>query len=259
MGNFPSEDTDGLGQFLRKYGSHRILEADEERELCRRIREDGDERARDELVRHNIRLVVSIVKGYINRGVEMEDLVQEGMGGLLHATTKFDERKGFRFSTYASNWILQRVQRLAHRVDTIRLPNETTKIRLTAERNPELTVEELMSKHGATRQKVTAALNAAYVSKSLDAVSADYNPYEQIADHEATPDELVESGWLAAAPETLPKAVAELPDNQREVIELFYAEGMTDAEIGKEIGMTFGHVRKLRQDALKSLRASLAS
>lgn len=250
-------EEDGFQRFMRTAGNHRLLSAAEERELARRVREHGDEAAREKLITHNVRLVISIARQHFAyRDVELEDLVQQGLLGLHHATTRFDERKGFRFSTYATQWVYQHMQRLAARGDLIRLPGEITNIRLTHANEPELSVRELAARHKTTVRKAHAALNAGQVTASLDAPASREGPgpvHEVVADDALGVEELIEDGWFGSTL-GLAEAVAELPADQRAVIEASFARDLTDTEVADDLGLTRREVVRLRKEALASLR-----
>jgi RNA polymerase primary sigma factor len=258
--------TDALQLFLREAGRHRLLTAAQEVELAKRI-EDGDAGAKAQMIQSNLRLVVSIAKNYRNQGLPFLDLIQEGTLGLIRAVEKFDWRRGFKFSTYATWWIRQAVARaLADKGRTIRMPVHIVE-RLQkisrAERNlwtglgREPTIEEIAEEASLTVQQVIEVRTAAKTSASLDAPigeADDATLGDFVAGDGPLPEETVE---LQLRSQALRTALRQLPDRDREVLRLRYGldggETRTLEEIGRVLGLTRERVRQIELDSLKRL------
>jgi RNA polymerase primary sigma factor len=258
--------TDALQLFLREAGRHPLLTAAQEVELAKRI-ERGDRQAKQQMIQSNLRLVVSIAKHYRNQGLPFLDLIQEGTLGLIRATEKFDWRRGFKFSTYATWWIRQAVARaLADKGRTIRMPVHIVE-RLQklnrAERNlwaslgREPTLEEVAVEANLPLQQALEVRAAARASASLDAPVSDGDDTllgEFVAGDGPTPDEVVETSLRS---QVLADALRALPDRSRVVVVLRY--GLADAdpktleEIGRRLGLTRERVRQIEVEALKRL------
>jgi RNA polymerase primary sigma factor len=260
--------TDALALFLNEAGQHPLLRPEEEIELAKRI-ERGDLGAKDRLVNSNLRLVVSIARKYQGVGdLCLLDLIQEGVLGVIRAAEKFDWRKGFRFSTYATLWIRQAIQRgLADRGRTIRLPVNvaqrerkiaTVERQLSARLGREPSPEEIADATELPLADVMAVRDAARTVASLerpvgeaeDAALGELLPAEQ-----AGTDEQVE---LALAEEVVRRAVDELPEREREVIKLrFGLNGDPDplplTQTGRQLGITAERVREVERRALEHL------
>ena len=263
----PAETTtDALQLFLREAGRHPLLTAAQEVELAKRI-ERGDLRAKDRMIQSNLRLVVSIAKHYRNQGLPFLDLIQEGTLGLIRATEKFDWRRGFKFSTYATWWIRQAVARaLADKARTIRMPVHIVE-RLQklnrAERNlsaalgREPTLEEIAAEANLPLQQAVEVRAAARASASLDAPVSDGDDAllgDFVAGDGPTPDEVVETSLRS---QVLADALRALPDRSRTVVVLRYGLGDADPktleEIGRRLGLTRERVRQIEVEALKRL------
>jgi RNA polymerase primary sigma factor len=258
--------TDALQLFLREAGRHPLLTAAQEVALAKKI-EGGDPRAKQRMIQSNLRLVVSIAKNYRNQGLPFLDLIQEGTLGLIRAVEKFDWRRGYKFSTYATWWIRQAVARaLADKARTIRMPVhivERMQKMNRAERSlwaalgREPTLEEIAEEANLPLQQAKEVKAAARASASLDApvgetddaVLGDFVPGE-----EPLPDELVEDSLRS---QTLATALRSLPDRHRAVILLRYgledSEPKTLEEIGRRLGLTRERVRQIEVEALKRL------
>lgn len=257
-------DDDGLQGFLAAAANHRLLTASEEKALGRRA-QAGDRDARNELVLCNIRLVVSVARYYRNRGLPMSDVVQNGILGLNRAAEKFDPNQGTRFSTYATLWIKQAIQRgLTSGATAIRVPSTVAgnraKVRSAQVRYPEADTEFLADLLDLDAADVERALDAAEVVTSLDreVVTDDHTHtmLDAMADpwaddpHEVLADDL--SGELR-------QALAKLPRNHRRVIEMHFGLGakkpMTVTEIASALGAGFSvnTVKTLRGEALEFL------
>jgi RNA polymerase primary sigma factor len=258
--------TDALQLFLREAGRHPLLTAAQEVELAKKI-ERGDGQAKQRMIQSNLRLVVSIAKNYRNQGLPFLDLIQEGTLGLIRAVEKFDWRRGYKFSTYATWWIRQAVARaLADKARTIRMPVhivERLQKMNRAERNlwaqlgREPTLDEIADEANLPIHQAKEVRAAARASTSLDApvgeqedaVLGDFVPGEG-----PLPDEMVED---ALRSQTLAEALRALPDRHRAVIILRF--GLNDAEpktledIGRRLGLTRERVRQIEGEALKRL------
>ena len=259
---------DSLQLFLADIGRHKLLTAAEEVMLAKAI-ERGDLTAKRRMIESNLRLVVSIAKGYRGLGVPFLDLIQEGTLGLNRAVEKFDWRRGYKFSTYATWWIRQSVQRaVANHARTIRVPVHVVERqqklgraarRLEVELGREATKEELAEATGLPIQHVDEALGAAHASVSLNqTVGADDEGElgDLFADREAADpfDEAEES----LRRQNIRKALDALPERERRILELrfgFEGEPWTLEAIGHELDLTRERVRQLEGQALSRLAA----
>ena len=259
---------DSLQLFLADVGRHKLLTASEEVTLAKAI-ERGDPTAKRRMIESNLRLVVSIAKGYRGLGVPFLDLIQEGTLGLNRAVEKFDWRRGFKFSTYATWWIRQSVQRaVANHARTIRVPVHVVERqqklsraarRLEVELGREATKEELAEATGLPMQHVDEALGAAHASVSLNQTVGSDDEGELgdlFADREAADpfDEAEES----LRRQGVRKALDALPERERRILELrfgFEGEPWTLEAIGHELDLTRERVRQLEAQALARLSA----
>jgi RNA polymerase primary sigma factor len=259
---------DSLQLFLADVGRHKLLTAAEEVMLAKQI-ERGDPVAKRRMIESNLRLVVSIAKGYRGLGVPFLDLIQEGTLGLNRAVEKFDWRRGYKFSTYATWWIRQSVQRaVANHARTIRVPVHVVERqqklsraarRLEVELGREATKEELAEATGLPMQHVDEALGAAHASVSLNqTVGADDEGElgDLFADREAADpfDEAEES----LRRQGVRRALEALPERERRILELrfgFDGEPWTLEAIGNELDLTRERVRQLEGQALARLGA----
>jgi RNA polymerase primary sigma factor len=257
--------TDALQLFLREAARHPLLTAAEEVALAKRV-ERGDPVAKQRMIQSNLRLVVSIAKNYRNQGLPFLDLIQEGTLGLIRAVEKFDWRRGFKFSTYATWWIRQAVARsLADKARMIRMPVHVVERayklsraerHLWTELGREPTLEEIAIEANLTlaqAKEVRAAPRAtsldAPVGEDEDAVVGDF-----VAGADPPPDELVEDTIRA---EVIATALLSLPKRHRDVIVLRYGLDHTDprtlGEIGVHLGITRERVRQIEVEALGRL------
>ena len=258
--------TDALQLFLREAGRHRLLTAAQEVSLAKRI-ERGDAGAKEEMIQANLRLVVSIAKNYRNQGLPFLDLIQEGTLGLIRAVEKFDWRRGFKFSTYATWWIRQAVARaLADKARTIRMPvhivERLQKINraersLWAQLGREPTIEEIGEEASLTSEQVLEVRAAARASTSLDAPVGDDEDAtlgDFVAGDEPLPEDEVH---VQLRRQVLLDALLSLPDREREVVTLRYGidgnEPRTLEEIGRRLGLTRERVRQIELDSLRRL------
>jgi RNA polymerase primary sigma factor len=259
---------DSLQLFLADIGRHKLLTAAEEVTLAKAI-ERGDVTAKRRMIESNLRLVVSIAKGYRGLGVPFLDLIQEGTLGLNRAVEKFDWRRGYKFSTYATWWIRQSVQRaVANHARTIRVPVHVVERqqklgraarRLEVELGREATKDELAEATGLPRQHVDEALGAAQASVSLNqTVGADDEGElgDLFADREA-PDPFDEAEE-SLRKQGVRRALDALPERERRILELrfgFEGEPWTLEAIGHELDLTRERVRQLESQALARLAA----
>jgi len=259
--------TDALQLFLNEAGRYPLLTAVEEVELARLI-ERGDLAAKERMINSNLRLVVSIAKRYQGHGLSLLDLIQEGIIGLIRAVEKFDWRKGFKFSTYATWWIRQAVQRgVANKSRTIRIPvhivEREQKIAraerdLVAKLGRPPTEEEISKAANLPLKQVREVFQAARAVTSLDKPIGSDNEGalgDLVAGSAAPPEEEVH---VSLEEEVLRRAVAALPEREREVVKLRYGlDGDQDPQsleqIGKRLGLTRERVRQIESTALELL------
>src|SRR4051794_20403296 len=259
--------TDALQLFLNEAGRYRLLTAAEEVELAKRI-ERGDKEAKDLMINSNLRLVVSIAKKYQGHGVALLDLIQEGVIGLIRAVEKFDWRRGFKFSTYATWWIRQAVQRgVANKARTIRIPTHVVEREQRINRAiRELTVKlgrdpsdaEIAKRTRLSLKHVREAMEAPRAVTSLDRPIGDENGAtfgELFAGDEAPLEEEVE---VSLREDALRSAVCKLPDREQQVIKLRYGlngDGAPQSleEIGRRLNLTRERVRQIETKALERL------
>jgi RNA polymerase primary sigma factor len=262
----PDMTTDSLQLFLKDIGKVRLLTASEEVDLAKRI-ERGDIDAKQKMVESNLRLVISIAKNYRNQGLPFLDLIQEGTIGLVRAAEKFDYRKGFKFSTYATWWIRQAIARsLADKARTIRIPvhvvEKLNKIR-RAERQlvtglgREPTAEEISDLvAGIDPEEVEAVKRSAQAPISLDKPVGDEQESEFgqfIADEQA--ESPYERAVEILTKEALRDALENLSYRERRVLELRYGLGGEHPRTLDEVGRTFNVTReRIRQIENQSLR-----
>src|SRR4051794_13179829 len=258
--------TDALQLFLNEIGRHRLLTPSEEIDLAKRI-ERGDLAAKDRMINANLRLVVSIAKKYQGSELTLLDLIQEGILGLIRAVEKFDWRRGYRFSTYATWWIRQAVERgMDAKARTIKLPINLVRtqrkvaraenaLSLKLDRAPtdeeiakeaEISVEDLMALRDAAR---TVTSLDRPLGEGEDAAFGDLLPSDGPA-----PEDVVH---VSLREETLKRALQELPDRERTVVALRYGidggEPTPLREIGRQLGITPERVRQIESKALGRL------
>jgi RNA polymerase primary sigma factor len=259
---------DSLRLYLRSIGRVDLLTAEQEVELAKRI-ERGDMVAKRQMVEANLRLVVSIAKGYLGRGLSFLDLIQEGSLGLIRAVEKFDYRRGYKFSTYATWWIRQAVTRaIADKARTIRIPvhmveklNRVAHVerqlvqRLGREPEPAEIAAELRWPLGEVRE----ILRVAQLPVSLEKPVGDEDDSELgdfVADD--TVAEPFEEASEHLQKEGVRKALSALPERERQVIELRYGltgmEPLTLEEVGNTFGVTRERIRQIENNTLKKLQ-----
>jgi RNA polymerase primary sigma factor len=258
--------TDALQLFLREAGRHQLLTAAQEVELAKRI-ERGDPAAKQRMIQSNLRLVVSIAKNYRNQGLPFLDLIQEGTLGLIRAVEKFDWRRGYKFSTYATWWIRQAVARaLADKARTIRMPvhivermqkmNRAERT-LWMELGREPTLDEIANEASLPIEQAREVRAAARASASLDQPVGDQEDAvfgDFVAGDDPLPEERVEGALRSQA---LAVALQALGERERQVLVLRYGlvdeEPKTLEEIGRRLGLTRERVRQIELDSLRRL------
>ena len=265
--------TDALQLFLKDIGRVPLLTAAQEVELAKRI-ERGDHPAKQKMVESNLRLVVSIAKNYRNQGLPFLDLIQEGTIGLVRAAEKFDHRKGFKFSTYATWWIRQAVARaLADKARTIRMPvhvvEKLNKIgrserKLLSELGRDPTCVEIARDLELTVQEVEQVRRSAQVPISLEKPVGDEEESEFghfLADENAPAPDLSAEETLRK--EVLLRVLSGLSHRERRVLELRYGLGgehpRTLDEVGRAFNVTRERVRQIENQSLKKLQAMAES
>jgi RNA polymerase primary sigma factor len=265
----PDMTTDSLQLFLKDIGKVRLLTAAEEVALAKRI-ERGDLDAKQKMVESNLRLVVSIAKNYRNQGLPFLDLIQEGTLGLVRAAEKFDYRKGFKFSTYATWWIRQAIARaLADKARTIRIPvhvvEKLNKIgraerKLVTELGREPTPDEIAEVTGIDPEEVDQIKRSAQAPVSLEKPVGDE---EESEFGQFIADEKAESPFERAADlltkEALREALENLSYRERRVLELRYGLGgehpRTLDEVGRTFNVTRERIRQIENQSLKKLQS----
>ena len=265
----PDMTTDSLQLFLKDIGKVRLLTAQEEVDLAKRI-ERGDLDAKQKMVESNLRLVVSIAKNYRNQGLPFLDLIQEGTLGLVRAAEKFDYRKGFKFSTYATWWIRQAIARaLADKARTIRIPvhvvEKLNKIgraerKLVTELGREPTPDEIAEVTGIDPEEVDSIKRSAQAPVSLEKPVGDE---EESEFGQFIADERAESPYERAAEiltkEALREALENLSYRERRVLELRYGLGgehpRTLDEVGRTFNVTRERIRQIENQSLKKLQS----
>jgi RNA polymerase primary sigma factor len=265
-GELAAATTDALQLFLNEIRRYPLLSATEEIELAKRI-ERGDLEAKERMVNSNLRLVVSIAKKYQGQELSLLDLIQEGIFGLIRAAEKFDWRKGYKFSTYATFWIRQAIQRgLANKARTIRIPVHIgqrerkivrTERELQAKLGREPTDPEIAAAAELPLIQVEEVREAARTVTSLDRPVGEEGDtaLRDLLEGDVPPvDQEVE---LSLSEELLRRTVEELPETERRVIRLRYGIDGQDPqplrETGRRLGLSAERVRQLESKALKRL------
>ena len=258
---------DSLRLYLRAIGRVSLLTAEQEVQLAKRI-ERGDMRAKQAMIEANLRLVVSIAKGYLGRGLSFLDLIQEGSLGLIRAVEKFDYRKGYKFSTYATWWIRQAVTRaIADKSRTIRIPvhmveklNKAVHVerQLVQKLGREPLPAEIARELGMSADEVREILRMAQAPISLEKPIGEDEESELgdfvRDDSEPTP---FDTATLNLRREDIERALESLPERERRVIELRYGltgdRPRTLEEVGRAFGVTRERIRQIENNTLKKL------
>ena len=263
------QTTDAMSLFLQEVRRHPLLTRDQEVELAQRI-EKGDLEAKEQLVNSNLRLVISNARKYQGHDLPLLDLIQEGILGLIRAAEKFDWRKGYKFSTYATFWIRQALQRaLDNRSRTIRIPvhlgqreRRIARVQreLAAQLGREATDEEVAAAAELKLQDVREARETARVVTSLDRPvgEEEETPFGALlASDERGPEEEVD---ISLRDDALRRALDRLPEREREVVKLRYGINGDDPtplnETGRRLGLSQDAVRRLERKALSELAQS---
>jgi RNA polymerase primary sigma factor len=277
--NPENRDSEYLGErsldlYLREINNTPLLNRGQERELAKRIRK-GDEEALHKLVKANLRFVVSIAKQYVNQGLSLADLINEGNMGLIKAAHRFDEKRGFKFISYAVWWIRQAMlQALAEQSRIVRLPlnragtlyrigKVARQLDQELGRTPE--VDEIAKKLNLSKEEVRDTMQIANSHLSLDSSfnndQEDNTLVDYLADdNQLPPDEMTYANALS---EDMQKALATLTDRERTILVLYFGlegeEPLTLEDIGKKMHLTRERIRQIKEKAILRLRHSTRS
>ncbi len=262
-----------LEHYLRDIGRYPLLSRKEEAALARRIHE-GDEEAVHEMVRANLRFVVTCAKQYMGQGLTLQDLINEGNIGLIKAARRFDEKRGFKFISYAVWWIRQAIlQALADQSRVVRLPQNRSAILQKVARSQERlqqtlgrdpAVEEIAHDTGLRESEVIEALRVGQSEASLDELVNDEDGrsfVETLADKpgRGTEEALLQRSRL----DDIERAMSILPEREARILRLYYGVGQTRPltleEIGQGMGLTRERIRQLKERALRRLREADAT
>ena len=264
------DSTDALTLFMNRAGRYGLLTAADEVALAKRI-ERGDAAAKERMINSNLRLVISIAKRYQGHGLPLMDLIQEGVIGLNRAVEKFDWRRGYKFSTYATWWIRQACQRaVSGQSTTIRVPTHVHERRVKIARvareletklGREATREELAEAAGLKLQHVDEALDAADAPVSLNQPigSEEEGEFGDLFDDPNASDPAEEASENVRRQEVR-RALRKLPERERRMVELrfgFDGEPVSLEAIGRELGISRERVRQLERDAFERLAGEL--
>lgn len=258
---------------LREIGKIPLLTPEEEIVLAERIGQ-GDDAARDRLITANMRLVVSIAKHYVGRGMPLLDLIQEGYSGLIKAVEKFDHTKGYKFSTYATWWIRQSITRsIADQARTIRIPVHMVETisrvkkmqnKLLHEKGQEPTIDEVAKELNMSADKVREVLRISQDPVSLESPvgeEEDSSLGDFIPDEDAPAP--IETAMKSVFKDELNKALNTLPEREREVLKFRYGVGYDRAhtleEVGRQFRVTRERIRQIEAKALRKLRSQSKS
>jgi RNA polymerase primary sigma factor len=259
---------DSVKLYLKEIGSFPLLTAEQELALGERVAR-GDQRARQKLIEANLRLVVSVAKRYSNQGLSMQDMIQEGNIGLMRAAQKFDYRRGFRFSTYATWWIRQSITRaIAEHSRTIHIPVHVMEIiykirrvarRIYQEQGAEAQPEQIAAEVGLPKEKVVELLSVSDQPMSLDAPVAEDELYllaDTLEDTSIAPP--IDQVSQRMQREYIEKAMTVLNDRERDILELRYGlvdgRSLTLDEVSARYKLTRERIRQIEVKALRKLR-----
>ncbi len=263
-----------LDLYLKEINNTSLLSREEERDLARRIRA-GEESALHALVKANLRFVVSIAKQYVNQGLSLADLINEGNMGLIKAAKRFDEKRGFKFISYAVWWIRQAMlQALAEQSRIVRLPlnragtlyrigKVSRQLDQELGRTPE--VEEIAAKLNLSNEEVRDTMKIANSHLSLDASFNNDQEENSLVDYLAdesqdSPDEMT---YVNALSGDMQKALGTLTDRERVILSLYFGlegeEPLTLEEIGKKMNLTRERIRQIKEKSITRLRHSTRS
>ncbi|KXB35441.1 RNA polymerase sigma factor RpoD family protein [Bacteroidales bacterium KA00251] len=263
-----NRESASLDKFLQEIGRESLISVDEEVELAAAIKK-GDEQALSKLVRSNLRFVVSVAKQYQNQGLSLPDLINEGNIGLIKAAKKFDEKKGFKFISYAVWWIRQSIlQALAEQSRIVRLPlnqvGSQAKIKKAAEifeqeheRKPSAAELAIILEENEDRISLTLKTYGKHVSIDAPFVEGEDNNLLDVLVNEDAPSadkDLMTSSLITE----INRALSTLPDRDAEIVRMFFGIGeypeMTLEEIGTKYGLTRERVRQIKEKAIRKLR-----
>ncbi len=260
-----------LQQYFAEIGEHELLSPDEERALAERAQE-GDQKAINQLVKSNLRLVVSIARNYMYRGLDLPDLISEGNLGLIHAIGKFDPERGYRFSTYATWWIRDYVDKaIMNQGRTIRLPIHVNKMinsylkkgyELRAKLKREPTIEELAEAVNKPVSEVERLFKNSEETLSLDAqISGAEQDFYNVVESEINLDNTLNLAAELSLYEELESSLADLEPLSRSVIELRFGlnghDKTTIKDTAEELSISRDRVRNIQRRGLDELRDSL--
>jgi RNA polymerase primary sigma factor len=264
----PAMHEKGLEVYFRDINRYELLTREQEIELALRVR-DGDDEALQTLVRANLRFVVSVAKRYVNQGLMLSDLINEGNLGLLKAAHRFDEKRGYRFISYAVWWIRQSImQALLDKSRTIRLPQNQTAVLIKINRaRVQLQQDGVLdprpgqlARHlGLTRNEIVQALRADHTEVALDDVGEDGSdrPLAEVIEdtNQAAPDSAVMERGLR---EDVKRALSVLTEREAQVVVMYFGLAWEEAQtlqvIGERLGLTRERIRQIKEKALIKLR-----
>ncbi len=264
----PAMHEKGLEVYFRDINRFELLTREQEIDLAQRVK-NGDDEALQTLVRANLRFVVSVAKRYVNQGLMLSDLINEGNLGLLKAAHRFDEKRGYRFISYAVWWIRQSImQALLDKSRTIRLPQNQTAVLIKINRARVQLLQDgvldprpgqLAQRLGLSRNEVVQALRADHTEVALDDVGQDGSdrPLAEVIEdtNQAPPDSAVLERGLR---EDVRRALAVLTEREAQVVVMYFGLGWEEAQtlqvIGERLGLTRERIRQIKEKALVKLR-----